>query len=234
MSGFKGGRKYLIYIFIAGWMFFLGIMTGRGTIPVKFDTVNFTDRLAAIAESLTKGKKSEKKLKLDFYHGLINDSLIIKIQETGNKRQETRDKKQDKASKTAIRAKPEPAPDPKPSPEPASVSQAEPIPEAKRKLKSEPGHEAKPEPQKQLKDDKSKIEKLYTLQVAAYPTYKEALAKMADLKEMGFGSYHEETQKAGKVWYRVRIGTFPSLHHAKIAKNLLIRAGIDSIIMRKD
>jgi septal ring-binding cell division protein DamX len=200
MSGFRGGRKYLIYIFIAGWMFFLGILTGRGTIPVKFDTVKFSDRLAAIAESLTKGKKSNKKLKLNFYQGLVDDLLIIKPKEP------------DAAIPIKINkaGKPTPTPDPKPKPAP------------------------KPELKKQLKNGNDQQKTLYTLQVAAYQSYNEAAAKIADLKEMGFGSHHEKTQKNGKLWYRVRIGTFPSFKHANIAKNLLNKASIDSIIMKKD
>ncbi|MCK5836987.1 MAG: hypothetical protein KAH09_06940 [Desulfobacula sp.] len=49
MISFKRILKYLIYTFIAGWMFLLGIMVGRGTSPVTFDTQKFQKRLEAIA-----------------------------------------------------------------------------------------------------------------------------------------------------------------------------------------
>ncbi len=45
----KAILKYSTYGFIGGWMFFLGVMVGRGHSPVTFDTRGFQDRLAAIA-----------------------------------------------------------------------------------------------------------------------------------------------------------------------------------------
>ncbi len=42
---FKGVLKYIIYIFIGGWLFLLGVMAGRGTSPVTFETQGFQERL---------------------------------------------------------------------------------------------------------------------------------------------------------------------------------------------
>ncbi|NOX35265.1 MAG: SPOR domain-containing protein [Deltaproteobacteria bacterium] len=72
MIPFKGILKYLIYIFIAGWMFFLGIMVGRGTAPVRFDTRKFQKRLETIASEFGKKKDVRKKIDLKFYDILDN------------------------------------------------------------------------------------------------------------------------------------------------------------------
>ncbi len=45
----KAILKYSTYGVIGGWMFFLGVMVGRGHSPVTFDTRGFQERLAAIA-----------------------------------------------------------------------------------------------------------------------------------------------------------------------------------------
>jgi cell division protein FtsN len=186
MSGFREVRKYLIYAFIAGWMFFLGVLTGRGTIPVHFDTKDFSDRLATIAQSLSKGKKSDEKLDLDFYHGLVNDSVIIEPKE----------------------------------------------PEAETPTNTDKASE--PKSQNRQKTDIKQTKGSYTLQVAAYQNYKDAAAEVIELEKMGFSSYQVKTKYGGKVWYRVRIGSFLSLKHAKTAKTLLNKAGIDSIIFKKE
>jgi septal ring-binding cell division protein DamX len=193
MPGFKEVRKYLIYICIAGWMFLLGVMAGRGTIPVKFDTRGFADRLAAIAQGLSKGKETDKKLELDFYHGLVNDSVIIEPEEPELETPE-------KAGK---------APDTK-------------APDAKASDTKANGQQKSPNGQ------------IYTIQVAAYQNYEDAVAETTELEEMGFSPYQEKAQKNGKLWYRVRVGNFASLEHAKIAKTWLSKAGIDSIIIKKE
>jgi septal ring-binding cell division protein DamX len=192
MSGFREVRKYLIYLCIAGWMFFLGVMAGRGTIPVKIDTREFADRLAEIAQNLSKGKEPAKKLELDFYQGLVNDSVIIEPEE----------------------------------PEPETPEKAGKAPDAKKtKTKTI---------QQKSAGEQTQDSYLYTIQVAAYQNYKDAVAEVSELEEMGFSPYQEKAQKNGKLWYRVRVGNFASLEHAKIAKTWLSKAGIDSIIIKRE
>ena len=74
MLSFKGVRKYLIYACIAGWMFFLGVVVGRGTSPVTFDTREFSKKLEKIANVPDRKKEVSKKVDLKFYEGLDNSS----------------------------------------------------------------------------------------------------------------------------------------------------------------
>jgi len=83
-SQIKGNHKeYLIWFsvifFVAAWMFFLGILVGRGTAPVKFDIGKFQKKLAAlkaadIDKKLTRFKIDsdfdKHKADLDFYEAL--------------------------------------------------------------------------------------------------------------------------------------------------------------------
>jgi cell division protein FtsN len=211
MSGFGTVRKYLIYIFIAGWMFFLGIITGRGTIPVHFDTVKFSDRLAAIAaQSLSRdkesNKESNKKIDLDFYQGLVNDSSVI---DPEKKEPEIATPTQ-KSSDTDIQKTTEPG------------------------IATEPSKISDSDTQEPTESNKETAKYSYTLQVAAYQNYQDAVSEMAGLKEKGFSSYLEKAQQNGKLWYRIRVGTFANLDHAKLAKNWLNKAGITSIIIKRE
>jgi hypothetical protein len=72
MISFKGSVKYLIYLFIAAWMFLLGIMVGRGSSPITFDTLKFQKRLETIANEFGDKKVTKKKIELKFYEVLDN------------------------------------------------------------------------------------------------------------------------------------------------------------------
>jgi hypothetical protein len=76
-------KAYLIWFsvifFVAAWMFFLGILVGRGTAPVKFDIGKLQKKLAAlkaadINKKLTRFKIDSNfdkhKADLDFYEAL--------------------------------------------------------------------------------------------------------------------------------------------------------------------
>ncbi|MBU2430462.1 MAG: hypothetical protein KKH99_07195, partial [Proteobacteria bacterium] len=75
MVSFTGILKYSIYVFIAGWMFFLGIMVGRGNSPVTFDTHKFQDRLQTIASQFGHENEEPKKIELKFYDALEKPSV---------------------------------------------------------------------------------------------------------------------------------------------------------------
>lgn len=66
----KGTLRYAITVFIAGWMFFLGIMVGRGNSPVTFDTRGFQERLATIAREYGKASPAGEKIELQIYDTL--------------------------------------------------------------------------------------------------------------------------------------------------------------------
>jgi len=59
MLSSKGILKALVFILIAGWMFLLGVMVGRESSPVKFDTAEFQKRLGVIAGRVDNEKKNK-------------------------------------------------------------------------------------------------------------------------------------------------------------------------------
>ncbi len=62
--------KYSGIFILCGWMFFLGVMVGRGTAPVKFDTAGFQKKLAAVFQMEQVKDKLSKKTDLGFYEML--------------------------------------------------------------------------------------------------------------------------------------------------------------------
>ncbi|MGD9731822.1 MAG: SPOR domain-containing protein [Desulfamplus sp.] len=68
----KGLLKYSGLFLLSGWMFFIGVLVGRGTSPVEFDTGWFQERLAVIFDDSETEEPLIEKPELDFYAALQN------------------------------------------------------------------------------------------------------------------------------------------------------------------
>ena len=49
--------RYLLVFFVAAWMFVLGVLVGRGTAPVHFDTQALQEELAALRDAMMKKER---------------------------------------------------------------------------------------------------------------------------------------------------------------------------------
>jgi hypothetical protein len=74
--------RYLLVFFVAAWMFILGVLVGRGTAPVQFDTQALQKELAALRDAMMKKERDalekairgeDKKAPLEFYEALKKD-----------------------------------------------------------------------------------------------------------------------------------------------------------------
>lgn len=226
MISFKGILKYSIYLFIAGWMFFLGIMVGRGNSPVTFDTRKFQERLETIAGEFGKNKEQREKVELKFYDALekpVPEEEVV-TQKTSGEIVPGRvdDGPADAAVKTSLK---------KQTYDKAAAAAV--LAEKKEKASA-------PAKKTAVKKDTVKKEKAaapapgkYTLQVAAYKDFKDAVTRMAQLEKKGFKSYRVRAEKDGVTWYRVRTGSFAAYDEARAYKEKLKKAKIDSIILKK-
>ena len=226
MISFKGILKYLVYTFIAGWMFLLGIMVGRGTSPVTFDTQGFQKRLEIIANEFGEKKDIPGKMDLKFY-----DALDSPVQEENvlskKKPLEIMPKKEILKNEIPINEIPEKETLEK---ETLVASDILPLKKSRKKLtfkkitqkaKTDIGANGIPK----IKQGK------YTIQIAAYKEFKDAITQMARLEEKGFSSYRVKGGKDGATWYRVRIGSFASWDEAQIIIKKLNSAGIKAQII---
>ena len=91
----------------------------------------------------------------------------------------------------------------------------------------------KDKPPEQL-TDKKVLKGKYTIQIAAYKAFKDAVTQMTILEKKGFSSYRVKGQKEGVTWYRVRTGSFATYDEAKKIKEKLKKAKINSMIIKKE
>ena len=224
MPSIKGILKYGLYFFIALWMFVLGIMVGRGNSPVSFDTSGFQARLENIAAEFGKNDK-EKQIELKFYDVLDKPvtaqkpsvkketAEIVPVNEVPDE-QKTPDIKLSTKRKT-FKARP---------PEKTAPKNVEPPKQQKVQKKA---NQIKPAP----KPSKSGV---YTVQIAAYKDFKDAVTQMAALEKKGVESYRVKALKDGQTWYRVRSGSFASLEEAKKYQVKLNQKKIKAMIIKRD
>ena len=231
MISFKGILKYSIYIFIAAWMFVLGIMVGRGSSPVEFDTHKFQKRLEIIAKEFGK-KETNKKVDLKFY-----DVLDRPVQEEAGPPEknplEIIPKKEPiliadtipvKTSRKKLTFK-----------QKTGTTKTNNVTSARIKKKSSGFTKSKTPVKSSVQSTDKEVQKgKYTIQIAAYKEFKEAVSQMAILEKKGFSSYRIKGKKDGQTWYRVRTGSFSSYAQAKKFKEKLKKAKINSMIIKKE
>ncbi|MBF0258827.1 MAG: SPOR domain-containing protein [Desulfamplus sp.] len=75
MSFLKVILKYSGLLMLSGWMFFMGLLVGRDTAPVDFDTGWFQERLAVIFDDSKPDESVLEKPDLDFYAALKKSDL---------------------------------------------------------------------------------------------------------------------------------------------------------------
>ncbi len=207
----------------------MGIMVGRGTSPVTFDTHEFQKRLEIIANEFGEKKEVPQKMDLKFYDVLdrpvLEESMLSK-----NKPLEIMPKKE--TSETEL---PETElPEKEKLEKQTSVTPDILPPKLSRKkltfkkmTQNVPADIGANEP---LKTDKG----IYTIQIAAYKEFKDAISQMVLLDEKGFSSYREKGEKNGVAFYRVRMGSFANWEEAEKMKEKLNKAGIKAQIIKMD
>lgn len=207
----------------------MGIMVGRGTSPVTFDTHEFQKRLEIIANEFGEKKEVPQKMDLKFYDVLdrpvLEESMLSK-----NKPLEIMPKKETSETELPETELPEKEKLEKqtsvtPDILPPKISRKKLT--FKKMTQNVPADIGANEP---LKTDKG----IYTIQIAAYKEFKDAISQMVLLDEKGFSSYREKGEKNGVAFYRVRMGSFANWEEAEKMKEKLNKAGIKAQIIKMD
>lgn len=198
----------IIFVFIAGWMFILGILVGRGTAPVNLDMGRFEKELADLRSALREkeddqaadesGQQNPTTTQLGFYEALMQTKPA-------------KDFKVDPKliDREALESRPEPAPA---APKPASRTAPE--KETREKPAPQPRQPSKPkEPVKSPDIEKGG----YTIQVAAFSDAANSRRMVSRLKEKGFPAYQIQSPSgsSGAVLHRVRVGAFKDRQSAE-------------------
>lgn len=207
----------LLLLFVSGWMFFLGVLVGRGTAPVRFDIDKLQKELAALKDADIKkqlsrveiGSDSAKLQKdLDFYEDL---------KDTKNEGKKYNRRKSEKISGTY-------------SPDPKTVSKTK--NQANQSNVSQT--HASQEPKTAASDKGLETQKNLTIQAASFKDPKDADKMVAKLKSKGYPAYRIIGVVPEKgVWYRVRIGYYGSRSEAAGTMNKLHKEGLKPYLVNK-
>jgi cell division septation protein DedD len=244
MMSYKGILKYLIYLSIAGWMFLLGIVVGRGTSPVTFDTKRFQERLEFIAKKSHKQKEQPpEKVELGFF-GSLKDPIPTQGSASAGKTGEIIPKQE------IVSSKERPAIEPGVIPKKLSrktltdirYKNKKPVtPIKKTKPVTEPVKTAdaviqkfKENTQKKKSITPAPSKNKYTIQLASYTTIKEAQNHLQALKKKKIQAYVEKTTINGTVWHRVRTGSFETLDQARQFNQRFKKKKMDTLIIKLD
>jgi septal ring-binding cell division protein DamX len=221
-GGFKAVLRYCVYLFVGGWMFFLGILVGRGTAPVTFDTTGFHSRLEAIVQSYGTPDAPEEKIDLEFYD-VLDKPVRQEVRGKEISSDEIIPKKETKGLVTRmpiIEAIPV-----KTSRKAATLNKAALV---KKEIPAKKEIQVKKEKQAPAVQDS------YTLQVAAFKSASDAAVQMAALKKKGFTAYQTLGKKGDVTWYRVRVGSFATRKEAGLYADKLKHAKIEAMIINKE
>ncbi len=193
-----------LVVFIAGWMFVLGIMVGRGIAPVNIEVGKLEKELADLKAKMLNQQEARVAEQVS---GKGTDSSRLGFYE------ELKSGKKKEPFKSLPQAKITPKPAPvKPAPKksvtqakPEPTSKPQPVVKPKAKPQTTPKLKSKPKPKPKQVAQKGR----FTIQIAASQDAKKAEVLVAKLRKKGFRAYQMRSEVAGKgVWYRVRVGAF--------------------------
>lgn len=183
--------RYLLLFSVAAWMFILGVLVGRGSAPVEFDTQALQKELAALRDSMVKKERDAierairgegEKTSLGFYEDLKKDGPDTTVR--------ARDRSvRGSHSSAALPHKQRAA-----------------IMHKKKSIPVKPAGQAASGNKRAATARKGKL----TIQVASLKDAKAAQRIVANLKKDGYPAYLSKHEAGGEgPWFRVRVGRYP-------------------------
>lgn len=232
---FRGAMVALGLFCLCGTMFFIGVMVGRETAPVHFDTRSFQEKLVDLADNKDK-KNPPKKMALGFYKELkktvpTDFSFSDDVLEAAGV----------VSSQGVVVV------------EDAPVGVEDPIPMKKglkRMTRRAVPQNIVPDLEGTVQGPGSEVQEVqevqeippeiatasrprggYTIQISSFRQLADAIKRMETLKIKGFMPHRALALVDGKMWHRVRVGKFfDTLSAEKALKELEVQ-GIYGIIV---
>ena len=225
-------------LFACGWMFVLGILVGRETVPVKFNMEKLQNELAALKEAVVKKELDQYKIdsnadidktKMGFYETLkkngSDEGLEADIPEQKSKPL-AEEKTESGTEKTS--------PPKKVESETRKISPPK-KDESETKKTSPPKKLATPQKKKTVNLKKSaEGNENFTIQIASLKDSAAADKMVAKLKKRGYPAYRSIGKIPDKgIWYRVRVGYFKNRAEARGTIQRLKNEKIEAIIVQR-
>jgi cell division septation protein DedD len=211
--------QYLLVFFVAAWMFVLGVLVGRGTAPVHFDTRALQNELAALRDAMMKKDREalekavrgeDNKDPLEFYEALKKDGPDTAVQ---------------LPAAPALAGEPPAAEAVTPPHKSRSAVMAK-----KAAVTAKPVTARPPSTSAQTGEAAGNL----TIQVAALKDTASAQRIVANLKKDGYPAYLSRTVIPGKgIWFRVRVGSYKGPEQAAADMDRLTRDQRKPILVKK-
>ncbi len=205
----------LIVLFVAAWMFALGIFVGRKTVPVAFDIDKLQKELAVLKQADIEKQRRHAKIDADEANGKINFDYYDKLKDSKNINK-----------RKPISAKPKTTPLPK-----------KPVKKTKKKVvKTQTGKTSKmTQKEKGVKPErKNKSEKTLTIQTASLKNSNDADQMVAELKKKGYAAYKVMGVIPDKgIWFRIRVGYYENSAEAADTINQLKKDGLNAFLVNR-
>lgn len=248
---FQSVLKYGVYVFIGAWMFLLGIMVGRGTAPVTFDTRGFQERLQDIVSASEKDRgirDLDGKIVLHYYDAL-NEAAGAEEMTIPVFPEDAEDTPADIQTPSGMLSEPENKDDALHqtlAADEGGPDGAVPVKYSKKAATlnsvTAPGERPAGPPGTGVEKTASSSGPVkevdpsgrYTIQVAAFQSFMDAVTQMTLLDEKGFAATRTTKRIDDVTWYRVRVGTFATRDAAAQYLSRLNQAGINGMIIIKD
>ncbi len=225
-------------LFACGWMFVLGILVGRETVPVTFNMEKLQNELAALKEAVVKKELDQYKIdsnadidktKMGFYEtlkktgsddGLKADIPKLKSKPLAEEKTESGTKKTSPPKKIESEKR-------KTSPPKKAESETKKTPPPKKL--------ATPQKKNTVNVKKSaEGKKKFTIQIASLKDSVAADKMVAKLKKRGYPAYRSIGKIPDKgIWYRVRVGYFKNRTEARGTVTRLKNEKIEAIIVQR-
>ena len=198
-----------LIIFVSAWMFVLGILVGRDTVPVKFDIEKLQKELVALKEAVIKKEQKRFKIDSDGVRNKTDFGFYEALKET----------KKDKNNGAGISKKQETK----------HLSKNETV-KVKKRVISGKSKIINKDKQKNLTETDKKL----TIQVASFKDSKDADEMVARLKKKGYPAYRISSNIPEKgIWHRVRIGYFKDKAEAGSTLNKLKKEKYGPILVNR-
>jgi len=252
-----------LVLLISGWMFFLGVLVGRGTAPALFDYQRIETEITALAKNFTDSRKAQNDLATDTVmtptgFGFFDD--LKKKTEAAVPQMSASDKSV-RPAETPKPAPQEPAQAPTPPPAKSDLQPAgkpetvEPPPESIKTgsdkiksmydVKAPPAMETvstapertpsvAPKPPPPASDNKAETAQSLAIHLTSLLDKKSADVLIQSLRTKGISASKTPKMLPGKgVWYTVVIGKYSSPTEADVMLNRLKQENVDASLVKQ-
>jgi cell division protein FtsN len=208
---------FLLLFFVSGWMFFLGVLVGRGTVPVRFNIDKLQKELAALKEADIKKQLSRVEIGSDSTKLQKDLGFYEDLKDTKNDGKKYKSRKSDKTSGK-------------------SPSSPKTVSKVKKKVgqSNVSQNHASRKPKTAALDNRIESEKNLTIQIASFKDSKDADKMVENLKKKDYPAYRIIGVVPEKgVWYRVRIGYYGSKTEAAATMKKLQKGGFEPYLVKR-